>query len=149
MVAIRQLPPSEPVSSAAKKSVQLLARYVKEDQPLIVKVTDDDQEQSIELPAEAVSTLLKILEAMAAGKGITVVPMNAELTTVQAAEILNVSRPFLVKLLEDGEIPYRKVGTHRRVRMEDVVNYKNKIDEEREKILDQLVAEAQELDMGY
>jgi excisionase family DNA binding protein len=86
---------------------------------------------------------------MAAGRGVTIIPENAELTTVQAAEILNVSRPFLIKLLENGTIPYHKVGTHRRVRMEDVMNYKEAIDREREAVLDQLVEEAQNLDMGY
>ena len=76
-------------------------------------------------------------------------PENAELSTVQAAEVLNVSRPFLIKLLEDGAIPHRKVGKHRRVRMEDVMSYKAAIDTEREAVLDQLAADAQEQDMGY
>ena len=92
---------------------------------------------------------MDILEAMAAGRGITIIPENAELTTVQAAEVLNVSRPFLIKLLEEEKIPYRKVGKHRRIRMEDVMTYKTAIDQEREAVLDQLVAEAQEQDMGY
>jgi excisionase family DNA binding protein len=86
---------------------------------------------------------------MAAGRGVTIIPENAELTTVQAAEVLNVSRPFLIKLLEEEKIPYRKVGKHRRIRMEDVMAYKSAIDQEREAVLDQLVAEAQEQDMGY
>ena len=92
---------------------------------------------------------MDILEAMAAGRGVTLIPQNAELTTVQAAEILNVSRPFLIKLLESNEIPYRKVGKHRRVKMEDVMAYKDRIDKEREAILDALVADAQENNMGY
>ena len=71
------------------------------------------------------------------------------MTTVQAAEVLNVSRPFLIKRLVEGAIAYRKVGTHRRIRMEDVMAYKKWIDQEREAILDQLVADAQEYDMGY
>lgn len=73
----------------------------------------------------------------------------AELTTDEAANVLNVSRPFLIKLLEEGSIPFRKVGEHRRIRMEDVMAYKTAIDQEREGVLDQLVAEAQEHDMGY
>ena len=86
---------------------------------------------------------------MAAGRGIAIVPENAELTTLQAAEVLNVSRPFLVKLLEEDKIPYRKLGRHRRIRMEDAMAYKDAIDREREAVLGQLVAEAQEQDMGY
>jgi excisionase family DNA binding protein len=108
-----------------------------------------EKEQPIQLPAAAVALLMDILEAMAAGRGITVIPENAELTTVEAADVLNVSRPFLIKLLDEGAIPHRKVGTHRRVRMEDIMNYKTKIDAEREAVLDQLVADAQEHDMGY
>ncbi|MBV9388439.1 MAG: helix-turn-helix domain-containing protein [Chroococcidiopsidaceae cyanobacterium CP_BM_ER_R8_30] len=73
----------------------------------------------------------------------------AELSTIEAASVLNVSRPFLIKLLEQGQIPCRKVGKHRRIRMEDLMTYKATIDTEREAILDQLVAEAQAEDMGY
>ncbi len=112
-------------------------------------MTNTDQEPPIELPPGAAVLLMHILEAMAAGRGITLIPQNAELTTVQAADLLNVSRPFLIKLLEDKAIPYRKVGAHRRVRMEDVMAYKDRIDTAREAVLDQLVAEAQESDMGY
>lgn len=68
---------------------------------------------------------------------------------MQAAEILNVSRPFLIRLLEDSAIPHRKVGKHRRIRIEDVMAYKAKIDSDREAVLDQLVTEAQAQDMGY
>jgi excisionase family DNA binding protein len=96
-----------------------------------------------------VALLMDILEAMAAGRGVTIIPENAELTTVEAAVVLNVSRPFLIKLLEAGHIPFRKVGKHRRVRLEDVMAYKAAIDQEREEVLDQLVAEAQDKDMGY
>ena len=74
---------------------------------------------------------------------------RTELSTVQAAEVLNVSRLFLIKLLEDVSIPYRKVGKHRRVRMKDVMSNKAAIDTEREAVLDQLVADAQEHYMGY
>jgi excisionase family DNA binding protein len=116
---------------------------------LTLKMTDADQEQSIELPSGAVLLLMDILEAMAAGRGITLIPENAELTTVQAADVLNVSRPFLIKLLEEKALPCRKVGAHRRIRMEDVMAYKARIDADREAVLDQLVAEAQEHDMGY
>jgi excisionase family DNA binding protein len=149
MIAYRQKPPSEKEAEVARNSMRLLSHHVHEGKSLTVKLTDGDEEQSIALPAAAVTLLMDILGAMASGRGVTLIPENAELTTVQAAEILNVSRPFLIKLLEEKEIPFRKVGSHRRVRMEDIMNYKQKIDKEREYILEQLVAAAQELDMGY
>lgn len=149
MFTYRQLPPSEREAVIARTSKQLLARYAHEDQSLTVQVMDADHDEPIELPAGAVTLLLDILGAMASGQGVTLIPEDAELTTVQAADILHVSRPFLIKLLEEGQIPYRKVGKHRRIRMEDVMNYKRAIDQQREAVLDQLVAEAQEQDMGY
>lgn len=149
MFTYRQLPPSEREAITARTSRQLLSRYAREDQPLTVQVMDADHEEPIELPAGAVTLLLDILDAMASGQGVTLIPEDAELTTVQAADILQVSRPFLIKLLDEGQIPYRKVGKHRRIRMEDVMNYKRTIDQEREAVLDQLVADAQEQDMGY
>ncbi len=97
----------------------------------------------------SVALLMEILEAMAAGRGLTLIPENAELTSVQAADVLNVLRPFLMKLLEDNVLPHRKVGKHRRVRMEDVMAYRAKIDRDREAILDQIAREGQEQGMGY
>ncbi len=149
MLTYRQLPPSERETVIARTSKQLLARYAREDQSLTVQVMDADHDEPIELPAGAVTLLLDILGAMGSGQGVTISPEDAEMTTVQAADILHVSRPFLIKLLDEGQIPYRRVGKHRRIRMEDVMNYKRAIDQQREAVLDQLVAEAQEQDMGY
>lgn len=149
MLAHRQLPPSAQDAAIARVSGQLLSRYARQKRPLTLRVTDAEQERPLELPAGAVALLMDILEAMAAGRGVTLMPENAELTTVQATEVLNVSRPFLIKLLDKGAIPHRKVGKHRRIRMEDVMAYKAAIDRKREAVLDQLVSEAQEQDMGY
>lgn len=74
---------------------------------------------------------------------------SVELSAVQAAEALNVSLAFLIKLLDEGALPYREAGKHRRIRREDVLDYKERIDREREAVLDELAMEAQELGMGY
>ena len=82
---------------------------------------------------------------MAQGHAISLVPMHAELTTQQAADALNVSRPFLVKLLESGALPHRKVGTHRRIRFEDLMRYKHDIDRRRLDTLKRLTEESEAL----
>jgi excisionase family DNA binding protein len=110
---------------------------------------DNEPEEVMTIPVSAFRLLADILEQMARGNAVTLIPVNAELTTQQAAGILNVSRPFFIKLIEDGQIPYRKVGTHRRIRFEDLMVYKRDIDNKRRAVLADLVSEAQELDMGY
>ena len=147
--AHRQLPPSEQDAALARSSRQLLACYAKGKGPLALRVKDAGQDRPLELPVGAVVLLIDILDAMAAGRGVTILPENAELTTVQAARVLNVSRPFLIKLLDGRALPHRKVGKHRRIRIEDVLAYKREVDQERERVLDQLTREAQETDMGY
>ena len=89
--------------------------------------------------------LLDILDHVARGNAVRLLPIHAELTTQQAAALLNVSRPHLVQLLEDRKIPYRKVGTHRRVRAEDVFAYKREINRKRREVLQELAAHDQEL----
>jgi excisionase family DNA binding protein len=146
---LTSVPPSKEDMKLARASAQRFAPLARRGSPLTLRVRDAGEEETIELPAGAVKLLHAILEEMASGHAITIVPQNAELTTHEAADFLNVSRPFLVQLLEQKKLPYRLVGTHRRIRFEDVLHYKENIDAERRKVLDQLVAEAQELKMGY
>jgi excisionase family DNA binding protein len=80
---------------------------------------------------------------------VTLLPLYTELTTQEAADLLNVSLPFLVKLIKSGALPYRKVGKHRRIYLRDVLAYKEAIDRARHETLDELVAQAQELNLGY
>lgn len=147
----RQSAPTPQEATLARISGQRLSSYAQRKKPLSLRVFEAGQEhlQLIELPAGAVALLMDILETMAAGRGITLIPENAELTTVEAASILNVSRPFLINLLERGVIPHRLVGKHRRVLIDDVMAYKERINRDREAILAQLTAEAQESGMGY
>lgn len=101
------------------------------------------------LPRQALLLLRDLLVEMAQGNAVTIVPTHAELTTQEAANILNVSRPYLVKLLEQGEIPFTKAGTHRRIRYQDLMVYREKVAEGSQTALDELVQQAQENDMGY
>ena len=133
----------------ARISGQRLSRYARRKKPLSLRVAEAGQEQPIELPAVAVALLKDVLEIWASGRGVTIIPQNGEMTTVEAASILNVSRPFLIKLLDDKVIPHRRVGKHRRILIDDVMAYKERIDAEREAVLAQLTAEAQGNEMGY
>ena len=93
--------------------------------------------------------LFEILDNMAMGKSITLIPSEAEVSTQQAADMLNVSRPHLVKLLEKGEIPFKKVGSHRRIQLKDLINYDKKIKQTRSDELDFIAEQAQDLNLGY
>jgi excisionase family DNA binding protein len=101
------------------------------------------------LPVAAARLLEHLLTEMAHGNAVTLIPVHAELTTQEAADYLNVSRPYLIRLLEENAIRFHKVGTHRRVRFQDLKAYKERIDAKREKAMNELVAEAQELGLGY
>lgn len=141
--------PSEHDSTLAKTSGRQIARLLgKTAGDLRVKIEGNDTE-IIELPHAALRLLQNILTQMAQGNAFTVIPVHAELTTQQAAEVLNVSRPFIIGLIESDQLPCRRVGTHRRILFRDLMNFKNKIDADRMKVLDELAKEAQELNMGY
>ena len=141
--------PSLADAEAARVSSERLAAFLRNDRALTLSVAGDHGRETIELPPPVGALLLEILEDMAAGSTVAVLRNDAELTTQQAADYLNVSRPFLVGLLEAGDVPFRKVGTHRRVRFEDLRRYKDATDAARRSALDELAADAQELDMGY
>lgn len=142
--------PTETEALLARETCRLLAGHVKRKQDLRIRIIENSEAgEMIALPAPAVRLLIDILTEMAQGNAVTLIPIHAELTTQQAADLLNVSRPHLVSLLDEGKIPHRKVGTHRRVMFEDLMAYKKKIDKDRERVLDELAKEAQELDMGY
>ena len=133
----------------ARQSVLALSRQLAASDRPTRLVTGEGETIEVTLPASAVSVLVETLGHLAKGQEVKVFPVSPEITTQEAAEMLYVSRPFLVQLLESGKIPFRKVGKHRRIRREDVKRYKQQIDEARLKALDELTAQAQELGMGY
>ena len=102
-----------------------------------------------ELHDDAAAMVRRLLEEYAAGRRPRVIPDDAEVSTFQAADILNVSRPYVIKLLDEGAMPHRMVGTHRRIRLADVIAYKAAKDAESDAAMDELVAQAQELKLGY
>ena len=93
--------------------------------------------------------LVDILAELADGNAVQVVPVHAELTTQEAADLLNVSRPHLVKLLEDGALPFHRTGKHRRVRFADLMQFKAARERDSEQAMQELAGQAQELGMGY
>lgn len=136
----------------ARESSRLLARFVtaRSDEPLRFRIQSAQlPEETISIPASAFRLLNDILMQMAQGNAVTLIPVHTELTTQQAADLLNVSRPFLIEQLEKNAIPFRKVGTHRRILFKDLMAYKEAMDRNRLKALDELAAQAQELNMGY
>lgn len=143
--------PTEEDVALAQVSSGELAPYVDTNsKTLAISIlTDNTFKERVTIPADAFRLLVEILTQMAQGNAITLIPVHAELTTQEAADILNVSRPYIVRLLETGEIPYRKIGTRRRIRYQDLIAYKEQVDSERMKTLEELAAQAQELKMGY
>lgn len=143
--------PTEADARLARESSRRLAAFKpgRQSSVRIRLVEEGEEAEPVTVPTSALRLFLHLLAEMSQGNAVTLIPSHAELTTQQAAELLNVSRPYVVKLLEEGKIPFRTVGKYRRVRFDDVMAFKRRDDEARAKILDQLTAEAQELGMGY
>jgi excisionase family DNA binding protein len=100
--------------------------------------------EEIELPDSLYQLLHQVVYHLIQGKAVSIVPVNKELTTQEAADLLNVSRPYLVKLLESGQINYKKVGTHRRVRFADLMAYKQQFKQRQAELLDEMVSLSEE-----
>jgi excisionase family DNA binding protein len=143
---IDAIQPTSAEAELARESSRRLSPFI--DGNLRLRVAGKKGPE-IELPAVAVRLLVRVMSEMAAGNAVSLIPIQAELTTQEAADLLGVSRPFLVKQLEEGQIPFRKVGTHRRVLLQDLQAYKEQIDAARLKTLEDLAREGQDLGLGY
>jgi excisionase family DNA binding protein len=144
--------PSTEESQQARSALQALEKVRKgrkANRTVEIRPSEGGPDISVVVPREAFDLFLEVLGQMANGSAVTIVPVKAELTTQQAADMLNVSRPHLIELLEAGKIPFRRVGTHRRIRASDLITYQQKDDAERKAVLDQLTEEAQKHGLGY
>ena len=120
------------------------------DGPLPARVrlsveTAEGEMLEISVPRESVKLMSLALSELARGNAVTMTPVHAELTTQQAADRLNVSRPYLIGLLDSGEIPHRRVGNRRKVRLDDLLSFAEKDEIERMRVLDELAAESENL----
>ena len=136
--------PDETDSELAATASRELARASKAS----VSVRLDDG-TDLRLPKAVTPLLVHILTEMARGNAVTLIPIHAELTTQEAANLLNISRPYLNKILDRGEIKHHRVGTHRRIRFEDLEIFRCEREAARLAALDALAVQAQELGMGY
>jgi excisionase family DNA binding protein len=137
--------PSEAESALAKETSRVLASRLRGRDLMRFRIIDGHSQPTVKIPATAVRLLVRILEEMASGNTVTLIPVHAELTTQEAADMLNISRPSLIQLLDEGKFDYRRVGTHRRVRFEALMKYKRKAEAARRAALAELAAYDQEL----
>jgi excisionase family DNA binding protein len=129
---------------AARETLRQLAPFGNQRK---VKLCVDglDPIESIALPSSIFAQIIDLLSKLGRGDAVTIVPVQAEVTTTQAAELLGVSRPFLIKLLDRGDIPYRMVGTHRKLKASDVTLYRNRRSIKRREALNAMAALDEEL----
>lgn len=131
------------------KGFQSISHKVKSSHSKGIKINIQETGEVVVIPKNALLLLAAIVKNMAEGKSVSIIPSDSEISSQQAADMLNVSRPHLVKLLESGQIPFKKVGSHRRILLQDLISYENKIRQEREKQLAFLANQAQDLNLGY
>ncbi|MFT6463592.1 helix-turn-helix domain-containing protein [Halopseudomonas laoshanensis] len=143
-------PDEEQIAAAAESSRQIEEFLSSKNESQRIELVDQTQQRVVvELPTFALRLLGDILIELASGNAVRLVPVHAELTTQEGADLLNVSRPHLVKLLEAGQLPHTKTGKHRRVKLADLMSYKGQRDQAGREAINELVSQAQKLGMGY
>jgi excisionase family DNA binding protein len=129
----------------AREAVAKLRPLAAAEKDIKLRVAEKGADVIVPLPHRIVEIIVDFLMAMAERKPVSLIPHAAELTTKQAADFLNVSRPYLVGLLDRGEIPHRVVGSHRRVLVSELLNYQRKSSEARKAAIAKMIAESQKL----
>jgi len=137
------------IAKASIKQVRLASKKVSDQRSNVVTINIQGKGEPLEIPTKALFLLFDILDNMADGRSIAIIQPDNEVSTQQAADLLGVSRPHVIKLLEKGIIPFSKAGTHRRILLKDLVEYDKKQKKSRTENLDFLAKQAQELNMGY
>jgi len=135
---------AEVAARALRRIKDFLARD-RSGAPEVEILVEGGPGEALVLPRPAVEMFVHVLAAMANGQGVQIMPLHAELTTQQAADVLNVSRPYLIGLLERGGLPHRLVGRHRRIRFDDLMEYMRQDDRRRKTAADELTRLDQEL----
>jgi excisionase family DNA binding protein len=144
------LPEESEVRAAVNGQRELAAYLATKFETQRIQIVDEKNvPHQIELPTSALRLLVDILAELAEGNAVRVVPVHAELTTQEGADLLNVSRPHLIKLLESQALPYHKTGKHRRIRYDDLMQFKAARDAESERAMEELAKQAQDLNLGY
>jgi excisionase family DNA binding protein len=142
---IEAMAPSEAEAQLARDASRRLGKLLADYPNAPVRLPLKPDQDEITIPYMAFRLLNDILTQMAMGNAVTLIPIHAELTTQQAADLLSVSRPFIVEQLRNNAIPYRQVGTHRRILFKDLMEYKRSMDRNRLAVLDELSAIDQQL----
>jgi excisionase family DNA binding protein len=141
--------PTKREQKMASESVENFTSAISKRKSDTVNIRIQESEELFTIPRRALEFLSHILSIMAEGKAISLIPSESELSTQQAADMLNVSRPHIVKLLEQGVIPFRKAGSHRRILLEDLIKHASQQKETARKSLKFLTEQAQDLNLGY
>jgi len=139
-----RLPTEEEIASAKAYSREL-ARYADKDRVRVKLGADGQSSEDLVLPGHLVELMLRVATEVSMGHGVNILPIHSELTTQQAANLLNISRPHLVSLLKDGIIPHHKVGSHRRVLAHDVLTFQEVQRKARAEALDEMAALSEEM----
>ncbi len=127
--------PTKEEQKTAMESYDALDSALSQIQSDYPEIEIEETKERIKIPLNSLKLLAKILKATSQGKLISIVPIATEITTQAAAELIGCSRPHLIKLLENGEIKFTKIGKHRRIKYQDVLEYKKKVKTEQRKLL--------------